>query len=127
MREYVEPIYGWDDDVQLRYHGEWFDPSRLSIIEDDEGTALGVVEVSDEGDYLYLSRIEILPPFQDRGLGTAVVRDLLRRGREVRLHIFPNNARARRLYERLGFTVDRHAEEEHRLSMYHPGEALEDG
>jgi hypothetical protein len=61
MREYVEPIYGWDLDVQQRYHTEWFTPDRLLIIEDDDGTLIGVLDVSDEGDHLYLSRIEVLP------------------------------------------------------------------
>lgn len=118
MREYVEPIYGWDDEVQRRYHREWFDPSRLSIIEDDEGKAVGVVDVGDAGDHLYLSRIEVLPEAQGRGLGSAVIRGLLGQGRTVRLHVFSNNARARRLYERLGFIIDREAEREGRYSMH---------
>jgi GNAT superfamily N-acetyltransferase len=95
MREYVEPVYGWDADFQRTYHAQWFEPDRLLIIEDDDGPAVGVLDVSDEGDHLYLSRIEILPEEQGRGLGTAVVGDLLRRGRMVRLHVFTNNARAR--------------------------------
>lgn len=118
MREYVEPIYGWDDEVQRRYHREWFDPSRLSIIEDDEGKAVGVVDVGDAGDHLYLSRIEVLPEAQGRGLGSAVIRGLLGQGRTVRLHVFSNNARARRLYVRLGFIIDREAEREGRYSMH---------
>ena len=73
-----------------------------------------------------LGRIEILPEAQGRGIGTAVIRDLLGRGRVVRLHVFTNNVRARRLYEKLGFSVDRHAEREGRISMLHLGEAIED-
>ena len=123
LREYVEPVYGWDADVQRMYHARWFEPDRLLIIEDDDGKAVGVLDVSDEGDHLYLGRIEILPEAQGRGLGTAVVGDLLRRGRLVRLHVFTHNVRARRFYERLGFTVDRQQKREGRISMHHPGEA----
>jgi FR47-like protein len=36
-----------------------------------------------------------------------VIRDLLRQGRTVRLHVFTNNVRARRFYERLGFISSR--------------------
>ena len=126
MREYVEPVYGWDADVQRMYHAQWFKLDRLLIIEDDDGRAVGVLDVSDEGDHLYLGRIEILPEAQRRGLGTAVVADLLRRGRMVRLQIFPNNVRARRFYERLGFTVERQQERAGRLSMHHPGEVSDD-
>jgi GNAT superfamily N-acetyltransferase len=74
LREYIEPIYGWDMDAQRMYHARWFDPARLTIIEDG-GDAIGVLDVSDEGDHLYLSRIEILPEVQGRGVGTAVMRD----------------------------------------------------
>lgn len=120
MREYVEPMYGWDEEVQRRYHVEWFDPDLVSIIEDDSGKAVGVLEVSDRGDHLYLSRIAVLPEAQGNGLGTSVLRDLIARGRAVRLHVFTNNIRARRLYERLGFVVDHDAEREGRYSMHHP-------
>jgi ribosomal protein S18 acetylase RimI-like enzyme len=123
MRAYVEPMYGWDEDVQRRYHAEWFDADRLLIIEDDAGKDVGVVDVSDVGDHVYLSRIEVLPEAQGRGLGTSVLRDLIGRGRTVRLHVFTNNVRARRLYERLGFTVDHEDEREGRFSMHHPGSA----
>jgi ribosomal protein S18 acetylase RimI-like enzyme len=122
MREYVEPVYGWDAFLQHTYHVEWFDPDRLSVIEDEDGEAIGVLEVIDEGDHLYLSRIEVLPEAQGHGIGTRVVGDLLTRGRTVRLHVFTNNVGARRFYERLGFTADRHADREHRLSMLHLGD-----
>ena len=121
MREYVEPMHGWGDaDFQRRFHAGWFEPDRLVIIEDDDGTAIGVLDVSDEGDHLYLGRIEILPEAQGRGIGTALIQDLVTRGRTIRLHVFTNNVRARRFYERLGFRVDRYSQREGRLSMHHP-------
>ena len=121
MREYVEPMYGWDEDTQRRCHAGWFEADRLLIIEDDAGRAVGVLDVSDEGDHLYLSRIEVLPEAQGCGLGTAVPQDLIGRGRTIRLHVFSNNVRARRLYESLGFVVDHDAEREGRYSMHRPG------
>jgi ribosomal protein S18 acetylase RimI-like enzyme len=121
MREYVEPIYGWDNEVQRAYHAAWFDPDRLSIIEEDDGRRVGVLDVTDEHDHLYLARIEILPRAQGRGLGSAALRDLLRRGRPIRLHVFSNNVRARTFYEEHGFTVDENELREGRVSMRHPG------
>jgi hypothetical protein len=44
LREYVEPIYGWDADIQRSHHAEWFEPDRLSIIEEGDGTAIGVLD-----------------------------------------------------------------------------------
>lgn len=122
MREYVEPIYGWDVDVQGTHHAGWFKADRLSIIEDDDGTAIGVLDVSDEGDHLYVSRIEVLPEVQGRGVGTAVMEGLMRQGRPIRLRVFTNNVRARRFYERLGFIVDFDSEDEHHVSMQRSGE-----
>jgi ribosomal protein S18 acetylase RimI-like enzyme len=127
MRDYVEPIYGWDLDDQRRRHDEWFDPDRLAIVEDDDGTAIGVVDVIDKGDHLYLSRMALLPEAQDQGIGTSLVRDLLRPRRPVRLHVFTSNARALRFYERLGFIVDHDAEREHHVSMHHPGLVTNEG
>lgn len=123
MREYVEPIYGWDLDVQHRQHVGWFNADRLSIIEDDDGTAIGVVDVSDESDHLYVSRVEILPEVQGHGVGTAVMEALISQGRTIRLRVFTNNVRARRFYERLGFIVERDPEDEHHLSMHRPPES----
>ena len=118
MREYVEPIYGWDLDVQRRQHAAWFNADRLSIIEEDDGAAIGVLDVSDESDHLYVSRVEILPEVQGRGIGTAVMEALMGQGRTIRLRVFTNNVRARRFYERLGFILDHDSEDEHHLSMY---------
>jgi len=50
-----------------------------------------------------------MPELQSRGLGTALMRDVIERaggrGLPVRLSVVPANARAQRLYERLGFVV----------------------
>ena len=81
--------------------------------------------MSDEGDHLYLSRIEVLPEVQGRGVGTAVMNGLMRQGRTIRLRVFTNNARARRFYERLGFIVDLESEDEHHLSMHRSREDTE--
>jgi RimJ/RimL family protein N-acetyltransferase len=122
MREYIEPVYGWDLDVQRMYHARWFNADRLSIIEDDNGTAIGVLDVSDESDHMYVSRIEVLPEVQGRGVGSAVMESLMMHGRTIRLQVFTNNVRAQRFYERLGFILDLDSEDEHHASMHRPGE-----
>jgi ribosomal protein S18 acetylase RimI-like enzyme len=111
----AEVFGGWDDAVQREFHARWFDPSRLNIIEDDEGRPIGVLDLLEKTDHTYLSRIELLPEHQSRGIGSDVIRDLLADGRPVRLHVFRVNPRARELYERLGFRVV--AEQDGRLAM----------
>jgi ribosomal protein S18 acetylase RimI-like enzyme len=127
MREYIEPIYGWDLDVQRRYHDEWFrtECPSVSVIEDDDGTAVGVLWATDEGDHIYLSRIAVLPGAQGRGIGRAVMEDLIARGQPIRLDVFTNNVRAQRFYERFGFVVDSDSERAHHLSMHRdPGRGV---
>lgn len=125
MREYIEPIYGWDVDEQRRQHAGWFKADRLSIIEDDDGTAIGVLDVSDKGDHLYVSRIEVLPEVQGRGVGTAVMEGgLMTEGRTIRLRVFTNNVRARHFYERLGDIVDNESDDEHHLSMHRRSDVI---
>jgi len=114
MGPYVTAIFGWDEAVQQGFHDRWFgqlwEPGQAAgtgiIVADGED--VGVVQVCDEADHLYLSRVEVLPAWQGRGVGSGVIRALQAlaraQGRPVRLHVFDINP-ARRLYERLGFRV----------------------
>ena len=103
---YIEEIYGpWDEEVQTRFHREWFDARRLWVIE-VAGDLVGVLDCTFHPDGLEVDRISIDPAHQGLGIGTAVLADLLeladRRGVPTRLEVFDINP-ARRLYERLGF------------------------
>ncbi|HVU17763.1 MAG TPA: GNAT family N-acetyltransferase [Candidatus Didemnitutus sp.] len=110
MRPYVEKVFGWNEDDQRRRFDEDFDPAAKRIILVD-GHEAGMFEVHDRRDHRYLAQLEILPAFQNRGLGAAVVgqviEDAARAGRHVELQVLRPNP-ARRLYERMGFSV--HAE-----------------
>jgi ribosomal protein S18 acetylase RimI-like enzyme len=118
MREYVEATYGsWDDAQQAEFHRAWFDPDRVKIIERD-GQPIGVLDATAKADYVYLSRIEVAPEWQGRGVGTTLIRALTERN-PVRLHVFASNLRARALYERLGFVAAQ--TEDARTAMVHPG------
>jgi ribosomal protein S18 acetylase RimI-like enzyme len=64
--------------------------------------------------------VEILPAFRGRGLGSAIVRDLLAeahaRSVPVTLQVLKENPRARGLYERLGFAVTGETDTKHLMS-----------
>jgi len=117
MRAYVEPIWGWDEAWQRRLFAERFDVGRLQVIEAD-GVPIGSISVRRAADYLLLERINIAPEYQNCGIATKLIGDLLveadRLGEAVELHVLRGNP-ARRLYERLGFTVV--AETEERIFM----------
>jgi ribosomal protein S18 acetylase RimI-like enzyme len=64
--------------------------------------------------------VEILPAFQGRGAGTAIVRDLVADDRAqdlpVTLQVLKENPRTRRLYERPGFGVTGENDTSHLMS-----------
>lgn len=63
----------------------------------------------DEDDHVMVGKIELLPAFQRQGIGTLLMTRILgaaeARQVPVRLQVLRTNTPARRLYERLGFTV----------------------
>ena len=108
LSEYVERTWGWDEEVQRRMFAEAFDRHPRQVIQIG-GQDVGVLVVEERADELYLGLIELLPAWQNRGLGTAILRRLLQRARETHrplsLHVLRTNARAAALYEREGLRV----------------------
>lgn len=106
-RPWVEPIWGWDEDRQDRLFAERWESAGTSIVELGRA-AIGSLRTTEGDDHLLIDDIEIHPDRQGRGLGTRILRTVLddadSRSRPVRLQVLKGNP-ARRLYERLGFTV----------------------
>jgi ribosomal protein S18 acetylase RimI-like enzyme len=80
---------------------------------------VGVVVVDERPAEIYIGLLELLPGWQGRGLGAAIVGELRERarasGRALTLHVLPVNARAVAFYERCGLRVI--ASEPTRLAM----------
>ena len=118
LRDYIEAIWGWDEEWQAKYFADAFNPDQRRIIQVD-GRDAGVLVVEERPSEIYLNLIELLPGFQGRGVGTAIINDLAAdahgRGLPMTLHVLKANTPARRLYERLGFQVV--ADEENRYGM----------
>lgn len=109
MRPAVEAAYGaWEDAWQRAYFRRYFDPALLRVIQWD-GQDVGFMQVQSRTEELFLADIEILPAFQSRGIGSAVIGGLQEQARSqnklVALQVLKINTRARQLYQRLGFTV----------------------
>jgi len=107
MRDYVAAVWGWDERVQREHHARAFKPRHWRIIMVN-GTDAGMLSVEYRPDEVYLSRIELLPGHQGRGIGTRIIGMLLadagRRGHDLVLDVLAVNERARALYRRLGLT-----------------------
>lgn len=108
LKEYVDATWGWDDDFQQGYFAEHFDITGCWIILVD-GRPAGQITVIAQDQRYFISGIYILPQYQNRGLGSALIQDVLtqarKNGRPVTLQVLKANQPARRLYERLGFVI----------------------
>lgn len=104
MREPVEALWGWDEELQRRIFDERFADERFQVIEVD-GKDAGVLDVEERADEVFLRLIELLPENQRQGIGTSIIRSLQGRGKPVTLRVLTTNPRAAALYRRLGFRV----------------------
>jgi ribosomal protein S18 acetylase RimI-like enzyme len=105
MRPTVSQIWGWDDARQSALFRERFDPATRQVIVID-GRDVGVLEVEERPVEVFLANIEIAPEQQNRGLGAAIITDILHDAHARRLPVTLQVNRvnpARWLYERLGF------------------------
>ncbi len=112
MREYVDQTWGWDEEWQQAYFQMRFDPTKNQIIVLDDQD-IGVMSTEKRENEIFLSSIYILPEYQGQGIGTQLLKSLLAEafgeGLPVTLRVLKVNP-ARRLYERLGFSVIRETE-----------------
>jgi GNAT superfamily N-acetyltransferase len=108
MRPYVERYWGWHDDQQDAFVRQSVADKRPAIIVVN-GRDVGQLTIAHTDRETILEQIVILPEFQRRGLGTAVIRGLIAdaddRGLPLLLKVFKANP-ARRLYERFGFEAE---------------------
>ncbi len=109
IRPYIEALFDVPpDQIEAMVRSNLSESgNHFAVVVD--GERAGVVQIEETGERISLHQIEILPAFQGRGTGTDLVRSLIDRaeatGRPVHLSVFHQNTGARRLYDRLGFTV----------------------
>lgn len=108
MRADLERLGRYDEHRVRQRLRDSFSTDHTSIITND-GEVMGCVTVRPAEGAQWLEHFYLAPRHQGRGLGSAVLRTVLRRaeahGTTVRLNVLQGSA-ARRLYERHGFVVD---------------------
>ena len=108
MRDAIERTWGWDEPWQRADFDRRFNESAVTML-DLDGTLAGCLWLESRPGAIYVSNIQVLPRFQRQGIAASVLRDLQSRadarGIAVALAVVQVNDGARRLYERLGFTV----------------------
>jgi GNAT superfamily N-acetyltransferase len=117
MRWIVERLFGWDDAAQdARFERQFVLPEVRIIILDDQD--VGYLQIAEERDSFFLKQLHVAASFQNRGIGTQVLRQLIeearRTGKPMTVGVVKFNP-ARALYERLGFRTLR--EDAHKFYM----------
>lgn len=107
-REYVEQVWGWDDDYQQERHNREFASHDFRIIQ-FRRTDVGFLITSSTSDTLKVNQIFILPEYQGQGIGSACMTCIIDSAnleqRVVVLQVLKVNTRGIDLYQRLGFTI----------------------
>jgi len=118
LKEVITATWGWDEEWQKKYFYRNFNPTKQQIVMVD-GRPIGVITIEKHDTELNLDLIEILPEYQDQGIGTLLIRDFIddahHQNLPATLHVLKANEPAKRLYERLGFKID--TEEKIRFKM----------
>ncbi len=108
FKEYVEQVWGWDEDVQRKLHDRRFGTQDFRIISLN-GKDVGIMSVALDPDCVHVNQLYILPGHQRQGIGgscmSMVIKEASKLSLPVRLRVLRVNPRAVAFYERLGFTI----------------------
>lgn len=108
LREYLEPLFGWDQTFWADFIKNWFVPGRTQIIQ-ASGIDVGLLVVENRETDVLFESISIEKFMQGHGIGSAVIQDIVNiasaRRVPVLLDVLKTNVSARWLYERFGFKV----------------------
>lgn len=109
LRDSVVATYGeWNEVWQRERFFENFVPSTCEIVV-VEGDDVGMLAVDRDADPIYVGGIYLLPGAQRRGIGHALMSDLMAfaadEGKGVHLQVLRGNPDAKRFYERLDFVA----------------------
>lgn len=118
LKKYVSQTWGWDENWQRDNFAEEFDTrnGKIIVFENQDAGFLWYKETSPEN---LLVSIRLLPEFQNKGIGTRIIENLIKNSdKPIKLQVLKINP-ARRLYERLGFQITDKSET-HYMMKYFP-------
>jgi ribosomal protein S18 acetylase RimI-like enzyme len=97
----------WDDSVQDGFFEKSLAEGEFHVVEEN-GELIGAIGLSDSPDCLHLVELQIVPEYQGRGYGSALLRKQIeqaqQRQQSIALRVLFEN-RAISLYARHGFVV----------------------
>lgn len=105
-KKYVEINFGgWDEEQQQEFFGKFIETYKEgTYIITFQGMDIGFYNESQTGSIYEIGNICIIPKYQNQGIGTAILQDVIEKhaDKEIHLQYFKQNP-VGKLYERLGF------------------------
>ena len=106
FKEYVEKVWGWDENEQRQLHERRFASQDFQVIQVSD-INVGILAVVRQLDCVKVNQIFIVPEYQSKGIGAAcimrIVEDAAVSKLPVQLQVLKVNSRAVTFYQRLGF------------------------
>jgi len=106
FREYVEKVWGWDEETQRQLHERRFASQDFKVIQ-VSGIDVGVLAIVRQPDCVKINQMFIVPGYQNMGLGTEcmvrIINEAAASKLPIRLQVLKVNDRAIAFYQRLGF------------------------
>lgn len=122
FKVYVDQVWGWDEDQQRELHDARFSAQDFRVIQVD-GIDVGILAMEQKPECIKVNQIFIHPDHQNKGYGTACMKELIHEANKdalpIQLQVMKVNHSAITFYKRLGF--DEVGETETHIQMvYHP-------
>jgi ribosomal protein S18 acetylase RimI-like enzyme len=104
-RETIEKMFGWNDAYQKQAAIKEFqerEPKRIII----DSQFIGFLGCQDLEEYLWFGPFYILPEYQGKGFGSAVLQSFIDSSlKDIKLRTLTANDGAKSLYEKFGFEL----------------------
>jgi len=109
MHDFISEIWGWDEPWQQHDFSAHFDSRGITLVHQRE-RLVGYSHVENRGGQVFVRMIVVHPLHRRRGIGRTLLESIIASGdtqsRRVELEVFKINDRAKRFYEKFGFSVE---------------------
>ena len=116
LQEYLEILWGWNDDSQREFHQTEYKKEYFQIIE-LQNNPIGYLETIPFDDHIFLANLMILKQYQGQGIGKIVMKNLIKNHSKIQLEVLKVNDRAIHFYQDLGFEIMEEMEDSFRMEL----------
>ncbi|PIS11024.1 MAG: hypothetical protein COT73_06175 [Bdellovibrio sp. CG10_big_fil_rev_8_21_14_0_10_47_8] len=82
LKEHISKIWGWNESNQDDFFEEEFASGQIQIIKFSQAD-VGYLILHEDTNLVYIVQLLILPEYQNRGLGSQILRDLIEKTKKI--------------------------------------------